>query len=272
MFRLFQLSVFIYSVLHLNVVFAERVSVIVSIPPQKYLVEKLGGDHLDVYSLLKPGDSPELFELTPGKAKQLSMASAYLKIGLGIESRWLQVIRQQNKNIKVIECCSQYQNEARDVHVWTNPRIVKLIAGQVMAELVKLDPVNRADYKKNYKELVYSLDTLDADIRHLLDNKRTEYILVSHPSLTYFTDEYGLHQLSVESHGNEIGPRKLMEIISKAKSENIRIIFSQSQFKNAGIKVVAKELNAEIVDFNPLAENYIANLRDIARLVAQAVR
>jgi zinc transport system substrate-binding protein len=135
-------------------------------------------------------------------------------------------------------------------------------------ELIELLPEYEAEFKENAEQYLEKLAAVDQKNKELLASYKGEAILVYHPSFGYFTDHYGLKMLSIEKEGKEPGPQHLQEIIENAKEQGIQNVFYQAEIDSAKTRAVAEELDGEIVQFNPLAENYIENLEKMAAEIA----
>ena len=92
--------------------------------------------------------------------------------------------------------------------------------------------------------------------------------MVFHPAWSYFAKAYGLQQISIEREGKEPGPRALHEIINRGKKLQIKVIFVQKQFNLSVAKKVAKMIGATVQVMDPLAEQYIENMRQTARAIS----
>ena len=96
-------------------------------------------------------------------------------------------------------------------------------------------------------------------------------MIVSHPSWSYFADEYGFTQISIEREGKEIQASSLVDLIKTAKERNVKTIFVQPQFNDRAAKVVANELNAEVMMLDPLAFNYIDNMNRVTENIVKGL-
>ncbi|MGH8247189.1 MAG: metal ABC transporter solute-binding protein, Zn/Mn family, partial [Gammaproteobacteria bacterium] len=67
-------------------------------------------------------------------------------------------------------------------------------------------------------------------------------------------------------------PRAISEIVNRARMENIGTVFVQKQFNSPAVRALAEELGADMVEIDPLAENYVSNMSDIAVKLAVATR
>lgn len=251
----------------------------VSIPPQKFLVESIGRDRVSVEVMLQPGQAPETFEPTPRRIASLSTARIYFRIGVPFEGAWLESLQASNPDLLVVECCDQLlqprggrRGANPDPHVWVSPVLALRVAELMRRALVGLDPVNHRIYDANYRKLSGQLTRLNFDIRDLLRNRRTSYFIISHDSLGQFSEAYGLTQLPLEAGGRAAAPRAIADIVRRAREENLRTVFVQSEFNSAGARALANELDAEIVEIDPLSEDYLGSVLDIALKLAKATR
>ncbi len=279
MFRFF-ISLIIVLVFS-NVSFAadKKLNIVVSIPPQKYLLDRIGADKVEVTVMVKPGQSPETYDPTPKQLVMVSKANIYFRIDIPFEEHWMDVIVSQNNSILIVDACAALSKSnsgcgsgIHDPHVWTNPNNIKLIAKQIESALIQEDPGSASYYQSNSRLLMEDLEKLDTDIRFMLKERKTDYFVVSHDSLSYYADHYGLKQLALESAGRQRGPRGLAELVTIAKQRGIDTLFIQRQHPTGIAYTLAEELNAKVVMIDPLAENYIDNLRHISGLIAEATR
>ncbi len=92
--------------------------------------------------------------------------------------------------------------------------------------------------------------------------------MVFHPAWGYFADEFGLKQLPIEIGGREPGPRELGRIIDYAREKGIGAIFVQEQFSRRAAEKISDEIDGQVIQIDPLAFDYIENLKYIADLLS----
>ena len=249
-------------------------NVFVSILPQKYFAERVAGEHVKVSVMVGNGQSPATYEPTPKQMVLLDKSQLYFQIGVPFESIWIDAIRELNSDIKIIECCMELttrrieghshghnvKERVLDPHVWTSPANAKYIALKIKQALVDSYPVHEKDFETNYSRLIKDLDKLDQDIKSSLAHLNNRYVIVSHPSWGYYTEAYDLIQLPIEVEGKEIRAKSLAKLIEFAKSKNINRVFVQKQFNKNSSEIIAREIFADVIELDPLAEDYIANL------------
>jgi zinc transport system substrate-binding protein len=265
--------------------FAAPLEVFVSIPPQKYFVEQIGGKHVAVSVIVEPGRSPATYEPTPRQITRLSRATLYFTIGVAFEDVWMTRIHSANPDMKIIalqkvvhlrevdRLGSLLQEKGRkDPHIWTSPPLVQLMAARIRDALIAEDPAHRAEYAANCKRFVADLKELDRYIYNRLRSMEGSSFMVFHPSWGYFADTYGLHQIPIESGGKEPGARALQQVIEVGRRKGVKVIFVQKQFSNRTAETVARALGAKVAPVDPLAEDYLKNLRRVADIFAEAIR
>jgi zinc transport system substrate-binding protein len=267
---------------------AAFIEAFVSILPQKFFVERVGGRHVSVSVMVGPGQSPETYEPTPNQLARLAKARIYFGIGVEFEEVWIKRIVAANPGMRISDMrrgipvreLERSQGTATpaarqglaDPHVWTSPPLVKIMAANIRDTLSQLDPAHRAGYGANYEAFAADLDRLDHDIRVLLQSASTRNFMVFHPAWGYFADTYGLQQIPIEAGGKEPGARALARVIEVGKRERVKAIFVQAQFSRRAAETIAQAIGARVVAVDPLAEDYMNNLRQVARQFAEAMQ
>ena len=267
---------------------AERLQVAVSILPQKQLVERVGGEAVDVMVLVRPGQSPHSYEPTPQQMVSLARADVYFRIGVDFERAWLPKIQQMHPRLRAVDTRegirmlamvpSPHGHPLRassaqpDPHIWTSPPLVKRQAQTIRDALIALRPSERARFEDGYARYAAELDQVDAELHRAVAGKARRSFLVFHPAWGYLADSYGLEQIPIELRGKEPGPQALAAQIERARAEGIRVIFVQQQFSRAAAEAMARAIDGEVVELDPLAEDLIANTRVVAQALARALQ
>ena len=150
--------------------------------------------------------------------------------------------------------------------------LVKQMADRIRDKLSQLAPEHATYFARNHHDFVAELEVLDQELHALLDPLEHRSFMVFHPAWGYFAEHYGLHQVAIERQGKQPGARGLAALIAQAKQHNIKVIFVQPQFDKRQAHQVAKAINGVVVAVDPLAADYLANLRKIGREVAEALQ
>lgn len=273
-------------------------SVFVSILPQAYFAERIGGDRVRVEVLVKPGQDPHTFEPTPQQMARLAEAEAFFRIGVEFENTLMPRIESTMKDLVVVDCREgirqrqmeshahdenggeggthtaeqEDEQEGSDPHVWLSVRNSIRIAAAMHRAFLRLDPEGKELYDRGYGQLVEDLQSLDRRITRILSAVKGKPFFVFHPSFGYFADDYGLEQIAVETGGAEPSARQLARLIEQARNLDVRVIFVQPQFSRKSAETIAAEIGGAVIPIDPLARDYIENLEQMARAVEEGLR
>ncbi len=266
---------------------ADRISVFVSIVPQQYFVEKIGGSRVVVTVMVKPGASPATYEPRPRQMAQLSRTAVYFAIGVPFESVWLEKIAAANPAMKVVHTeagikklfmqtgphtgAGPRRPGIADPHIWLSPPLVKIQARHIADALQSLDPEHRSIYETNYQYFSNELDALHAELKQRFAARHGRSFMVFHPSWGYFAQAYGLQQVAVEIEGKNPKPAQLKKLIQNAAARQVRAIFVQPQFSTRTARLIANAVGAKVIIADPLAADWANNLRTVAAKIEVAL-
>lgn len=253
----------------------------VTIAPLRTLVETIVGDDFRVEVLVPDGASPETFEPTPRQFIALNEARKVFSVGLldfetALTARLADTsaLVHLARGIETIAgSCSHAHPTHRhahgvDPHVWTSPRELGIMASNAYEAIRRTFP-DSAKYERNYLELKRRIEELDAETADRIARSGLRSFIVYHPALTYYARAYGLEQLAIESEGKEPSAQRLTELIRRARAEGVRRIFYQRQYPVTVVATVAEDIGATPVEFDPLREDPIANIRTITDLLTE---
>lgn len=257
---------------------AGTLNVTVSILPQKYFVERVGGERVNVNVMVEPGASPATYEPKPQQLAALSRSAAYFSIGVAFEDVWLDKIASANPDMLVVDTAAGIERmpmgagaENLDPHIWLSPRLVEVQAQNIYAALAQLDPAHAEDYKANLASFEADVDALDGDIRQTLAGVESRKFIVFHPAWGYFARDYGLEMVPIEVGGQEPSAAELAQVISIAQEEHIRVILAQPEFSTKSAQAIADEIGGQVLLISPLAPDWLDNMRRVADTFAQVL-
>lgn len=267
------------------------VRVFVSILPQKYFVEKIGGKLVDVSVMVEPGADGHTFEPKPKQMVALSKTMIYFAIGIEFENVWLErfiainpkmLIVHTDAGIDKISMITHHHGEERhnqdkevikDPHIWLSPPLVKIMSQNIIESLLDVDPTHGSIYKANFKKFMLEIDDLDSELRKIFAGEGTGVeFMVFHPAWGYFALAYDLEQVPFEIEGKEPKPAELKHLIQHAKEKDIKVVFVQPQFSPAKARVIADSIGGQIAFVDPLAADWSKNLRETATKFKAALR
>ena len=173
------------------------------------------------------------------------------------------------KDIEVLTSVPEEAHHGKDPHVWVSPKNVKIMAKNIYNTLVASDSKNQEYYETNYDNFIKEINQTNKKIKTILSSlPKNSKFMVFHPSWGYFAKDYNLEQLVIEVEGKEPKPKILQKIIKEAKEENVKAIFTQTEFSDKSAKVIADELKIKVIKETPLAPNWSQNLIQMANSIA----
>lgn len=259
--------------------------VFVMISPQRYLVERIGGDLVSVGVLVQQGLCAESYEITPRQMDELARAQLFFRIGMPSEESILPKLAEVCPKLKVVDLregvpllsMAAHQDEGHeehagpDPHIWLDPVRARTEAQTIAKALSGAAPEHREDFEAGLRAVESDLDALHARISAELAPCRGRKFYVFHPSYGYFAERYGLRQESIEQDGKGPGARYVDELITRMKSEGVKALFVPPQLNNPSAKAIAESVGAAMVELDPFAPDYIGNLESIARALAKGL-
>lgn len=263
---------------------AEQRIVTVSIEPQRYMLEQITGDRVQVRSLLTEGANPETYDPSVTHMFNLGNSLGYLMIGnIGFEAAIIDKISEANPDLPIFDTSEGvipilgthshggHSHTVVDPHTWSSVKNAKIIARNMLAAMEKIDPSNKAYYRRNYDNFAARLDSIDNVITARLAPHKGDSFIVWHPSLSYFARDYGLNQVVVGgSEHKESSIADLKESIDTARKRGASIFFFQKDFDSRQVSAINSELDAHEVTINPMTYNWENELLKIADAIAEA--
>jgi zinc transport system substrate-binding protein len=259
-----------------------RIRVFVSIPPQRFFLERLGGDLVSVEVLVGPGQSPHSYTPMPKQLVRLSESDLFFRVGVPFEDSLIKKISATMPDVEIVDTrdgidlqpmesvCTHDDHEHHhhegglDPHIWLDPELVLNQARNIAAGLIHHDPEHAATYESNLAVFESELKELDGRIHQELSRYSGRTFYVFHPAFGYFARAYGLRQVAVEQDGKSPTSKHLAALIEQAKAEQVRLILVQPEFPKESAAAVADAIGGAVATVNPLAEDYIANMERIA--------
>ncbi|MET4672937.1 zinc transport system substrate-binding protein [Streptomyces sp. PvR018] len=268
----------------------DKLKVTASFYPMQFLAERIGGEHVAVTSLTKPGVEPHDLELTPRQIGSIS-ESDYVLYLKGIQPAVDDAIKQsgvkntvdaatlttlENHGSEVSGHDHGHEEEAHgeegheehaegdghnhgeeggaDPHIWLDPVKYAEVAKGVGKSLEKADPDHAADYKKNTEALVGELDKLNTAYETGLKNTATKTFITTHSAFGYLAERYGLTQQGIAGIDPEAepSPARIQEIHTIAEKEKATTVFFETLASDRTAKTLAKDTGLKTGVLDPL--------------------
>lgn len=277
------LSLISISIISLGLIFAagcskktsdgNKLKVAVTIEVEKGFVKAIAGDLVDVVTLVPKGGSPETYEATPIEVEKFKEADVFFAMELPVENgknipekTGMKVV-DLAESVRAVYKDRYFSPKSRDHHIWLSPKRVEVMVEKIAEVLIEMDPANKETYTKNRDEYLKELKALDVEIKGLLTGEKQRKFLIFHPALGYFADDYGLEMLAFEEEGKEANPKRIVELIDIARSENIKGILTTEEISSKQIEAFAEEINGKVIVVEVLSSDYIGAMKNIAQKI-----
>ena len=229
-----------------------RMPVTVAFYPLQFAAERVGGVHVRVTSLTRPGVEPHDLELTPRAVGSLARSEAVVYLA-GFQPAVDQAVRTQAADAAV-DVTPAARLEGKDPHFWLDPTRLADVTTALGEDFARLDPAHAADYRANAVALVADLDGLDTAFRTGLAQCRTRELVTGHAAFGYLAQRYDLHQEGVAGVSPDVEPdaATLRDLSAHVRDAGVTTVYSESLVSPALAETVAREAGARVAVLDPL--------------------
>lgn len=239
-----------------------KIAVTVSIEPLREFTEIVGGDKVNVKTMVPNGTEPHDFEPKTQDLLELNKANIFVYNGLGMEHWKEQVLNTiENKEVKVVEASKGAEvlkeGDKIDPHLWLSLDGAKIEAQNIKDALVEVDSDNKGYYEENFKKFSEKLDSLSNEYKEKFNGLANKDFVTGHAAFGYLCREFGLKQISVENlfGEGEITPQKMQEIVEFCKKNDIKTIFMPELASEKISQTLANEVGGKIEKIYTLESN-----------------
>ena len=245
--------------------------VVATIFPVSDLAARVGGDAVDVETLLPARASIHTWEASPAQIRSLSRARALVTVGGGLDT-WLEGMGSDAPGLITLRLTDgmalrradeghehageHAEAEATgDPHIWLAPLLVRdELVPKIRDLLVRVVPAEEAAIRGRAQALSDSLTALDGEIRTLLSRRRLDGFIATHDAWAYFAQRYGLTPLGnlYPSPGHEPSARGLATLVDAARATGLRAVLAEPQLSETAAEALAGELSGYVVTVDPL--------------------
>jgi len=232
------------------------------------VVRQVGGDFVEVQTLLPEGTDPHSFDPTPQDIAKVADADIVFANGAGLEAFIEHLLTSADAQDRIVEVSEgivllahseaegkdQAQN-AGDPHTWTDPNNVIIWVENIESALSSADPSNAETYAKNAAAYTNQLEEIDAWIREQVAQipEENRKIVTDHRLLGYYVDEYGLEQVGAIVPGysslSEPSAQELAEIEDAIRALNVKAIFVGNTVNPNLAERIAEDTGTELITF-----------------------
>jgi len=267
---------------------AARPSITVSIPPLEYFAQAIGGDSIDIVTLLPTGADPETFEPSTSTMRALGASDIITVTGyLPFENSLLKNIKANNRNIKVFALSDsiapiygththhdgyahnkEHADEV-DPHIWASVKNAHCIAANMLKALTTAAPDKKDFFARRYKQLVSRLDSLDNAIARKLDTIPSKAFIIWHPALSYFARDYSLQQIALNIENKESSSLRMQHVLDTINARHPSTFLVPAEIESRLTEVVSSATGLTPVKINFMSSDWEQFVTDVANAFAR---
>ncbi len=273
-FTLFILLFILLGAATLSFAAGGKIKVIVSILPQAYFVERIGGDRVSVQAVMPKYADHDTFDPTPKQLIAISQADVYVKIGLPhfyFESKYVDPLIRKHPGLTIIDMSKGIAPLPDDPHIWIAPHTVRISAMNIYQALAERYPSDVPCFKKNLDAFLNDIEALDVKLGTLFEDRKGAAFMIFHPALGYLAERYRLKQIVIEKEGKSPSAQYLRNLIHQAKERKIPAILVQKGFDHKSASAVATEAGSRLIEIDPLEKDWLTNTWQMAQKTKEAL-
>lgn len=223
------------------------------------LVQRIGGERVEVTGLMGAGVDPHLYKATPGDTARLMQADLIIYNGLHLEGKMAEVFEQMGRRVKTVAVADGLApSEVRpapagfegthDPHIWFDVRLWSKAAQRVQTALTELDPTNAASYQTQGEAYRKELQTLHeyvmAQAQRIPPARRV--VITAHDAFYYFGHAYGFEVRGLQgvSTATETSPEDIQNLAKFIAERHIPAIFVESSVPPRTIEALRAAVQA----------------------------
>lgn len=288
----------------------ERVQVVTSFSVLADIVENVGGEHVEVASLVAADGDAHVYSPTPGDARALSDADVVIFNGLLFEG-WMERLIDASDYDGVLVTATDgieklgrrdahghedhghdepshddahdgHDHGSDDPHAWQDLRQAKVYVTNIRDGLIDADANNADAYRDNAERYLAEIDQTDEEIRALIDKiPASTSVITGHDSFGYFSDAYGVRFLSPTGLSTETEPSaaNMARLVDVIDEENVKALFHENMTNQSMITQLAEEtgipiagtLYADALAAQGEASTYLGMMRHNAQVLNDAL-
>jgi zinc/manganese transport system substrate-binding protein len=216
------------------------------------LVERVGGDRVDVDGILRPNSDPHEYEPRPSDAAALARADVVFRSG-GDLDEWLdEVIDSAGGDAKRVTLIDHVRRIGDDPHWWQDPRNAIRAVAAIRDALVEVDPGGRAGYDRRAAAYTARLRRLDSEVARCIERvpPAKRKLVTTHDALGYFADRYGIEVIGavIPSLSSQAQPsaKDVNELVDQIERERVEAIFPEAALSKKLEQAISRESGARV--------------------------
>ncbi|MBR0732570.1 zinc ABC transporter substrate-binding protein [Bradyrhizobium japonicum] len=233
---------------------AERLNVVASFSILGDFVRNVGGDRVDVTTLVGPDSDVHVYTPAPSDAKRIADAKLVIVNGLGLEGWLPRLVQSAGSKAQVVTVSAGIAplklGSAADPHAWQSVPNAKIYVGDIANALAAADPDDAEFFRARAKAYLDKLEALDREVREAVAKIPPERrkVISTHDAFGYFAAEYGVQFVASLGVSTETEPsaRDIAAIIGQIKTQKIPAVFLENISDDRLIRRIAAETGARV--------------------------
>jgi ABC-type Zn uptake system ZnuABC Zn-binding protein ZnuA len=215
----------------------------------------VGGDRVQVTSLLKPGVDAHDYEPSPADLDAIARADLVLQNGVGLEEWLADTIESSGYTGPVVDASQGVRlrqvDGGADPHIWQDPRNARLMAANIEGGLAAAEPAHAAAFRANLAAYAEQLQALDVEVERQIDSLANRKVVTNHDAFGYYLDRYGLELVGsvIPSFDTsaELSGRDIRDLVAKIKATGVKAIFSETTLPPEAAETIGREAGVTVV-------------------------
>jgi zinc transport system substrate-binding protein len=255
-----------------------RLQVVAAFYPLQYAVQQIGGEHVTVQALTKPGAEPHDLELSPRQVARVAQADVVVfeshfqpavdaAVAEQARKTALDVSPAARLDLAAVEAgpdhsvasgdltaAAQAVHGARDPHFWLDPMRYADVGDAIAARLAERDPANATAYRANATAFRASMTALDGEFRTGLASCAVHELVTSHAAFGYLAQSYGFHQESITglTPDAEPSPAAMAELTRHIRETGASTVYAETLVSEDVARTLARETGARLAVLDPI--------------------
>ena len=233
---------------------AERLNVVASFSILGDFVRTVGGDRVDVTTLVGPDSDVHVYTPAPSDAKRIADAKLVIVNGLGLEGWLPRLVQSAGSKAQVVTVSAGIVplklGSAADPHAWQSVPNARIYVSDIANALAAADPDDTEFFRARAKAYLDTLEALDREVREAVAKIPPERrkVISTHDAFGYFAAEYGVQFVAPLGVSTETEPsaRDIAAIIGQIKAQKIPAVFLENISDDRLVRRIAAETGAKV--------------------------
>jgi len=233
---------------------AERLNVVASFSILADFVRNVGGDRINLTTLVGPDSDVHVYTPAPGDAKRIAEAKLVVVNGLGLEGWLPRLVQSAGSKAQVVTASAGIAplklGSTADPHAWQSVPNARIYVTDIADALAAADPDDAEFFRAQAKAYLEKLETLDREVRETVGKIPPERrkVISTHDAFGYFAAEYGIQFIAPLGVSTETEPsaRDIAAIIGQIRAQKIPAVFLENISDDRLIRRIAAETGAKV--------------------------